>query len=109
MPPKYCLVLCACPGDAVARNIAEILVSNHLAACVNILPGITSVYAWEGKIESDREQLMLIKTDLNHYTKLESCIVEHHPHELPEVIAVPLQHGHSEYLAWISRWLDSKN
>ena len=80
----------------------------HFAACVNIVPGITSVYAWEGRIENEQECLMLIKTDSVRYTELERCILEQHPYELPEVIAVPVQHGYQEYLAWISQCLIPK-
>ncbi|MGH8559809.1 MAG: divalent-cation tolerance protein CutA [Methylococcales bacterium] len=97
----FCLVLCTCPDRAVADRIAETLVSRRLAACVNILPGITSVYIWKAKIEHAQEHLMLIKTDSSRYAELERCILENHPYELPEVIAVPLRHGFEQYLNWI--------
>lgn len=107
MKQDFCLVLCTCPDQAVAERIAQALVSRRLAACVNILPGITSVYQWQGKIEKGGEHLMLIKTDSARYSELERCILEQHPYELPEVIAVPLQHGFEEYLTWIRQCLDS--
>lgn len=84
------------------------LIIKHLAACVNILPKITSIYSWEGKIESDQEQLLLIKSNNETYPAVEHFIAENHPYELPEIIAVPLQHGSNGYLNWISQWLDSK-
>ena len=108
MSQDYYLVLCTCPDLAVAKRIAESIVSQHFAACVNIVPGITSVYSWEGRIESEQECLMLIKTDSGRYTELERCILDQHPYELPEVIAVPLQHGYEEYLAWIRQCLIPK-
>lgn len=106
MNQDYCLVLCTCPDHSVAKRIAEVLVSRHLAACVNIIPGITSVYFWKGKMENEQEQLMLIKTASSHYTEVERCIVEQHPYELPEVIAVPLRQGSEQYLAWIRQCLN---
>jgi periplasmic divalent cation tolerance protein len=108
MASEYCLVLCTCPNDSVARQLAETVVSRHLAACVNIVPGITSVYSWKGRVESVQEQLLLIKTDFSRYPGLESCIKENHPYELPEIIAVPLQKGLPEYLGWIRQWLDQE-
>jgi periplasmic divalent cation tolerance protein len=105
MSQEYCLVLCTCPNHAVAEQIANTLVSRHLAACVNIVPGITSVYFWKGKLEHDQEHLMLMKTDSSHYTEVERCIVDLHPYELPEVIAVPVQHGFEDYLTWIRQCL----
>ncbi|MCI0654758.1 MAG: divalent-cation tolerance protein CutA [Methylococcaceae bacterium] len=107
MSLDFCVVLCTCPDRAIAEMIAQTLVSRQLAACVNILPGITSVYYWKGKTENSQEHLMLIKTDSTHYGELEQCILEKHPYELPEIIAVPLQHGFEEYLTWIRQCLDS--
>ncbi|MCI0733777.1 MAG: divalent-cation tolerance protein CutA [Methylococcaceae bacterium] len=107
MSQEYLLVLCTCPEHSVAKQIAEALVSRHLAACVNIIPGITSVYFWKGKMEDGQEHLMLIKTASSHYTEVERCILEQHPYELPEVIAVPVQQGSDEYLTWIRECLIS--
>jgi periplasmic divalent cation tolerance protein len=105
MRQEYCLVLSTCPSHAVAEQIATTLVCRHLAACVNILPGITSVYRWQGEVEKDQEYLLLIKTDSNHYTEVESCIAGLHPYELPEVIAVPVQQGSEQYLTWLRQCL----
>ncbi len=107
MHQEICVVLCTCPSHPVAEQIATTLVSRHLAACVNILPGITSVYHWQGAIEKDQEVLLLIKTDASHYPDVESCIVELHPYELPEVIAVPVQQGSEQYLTWLRQCLHS--
>ncbi|MGH8475325.1 MAG: divalent-cation tolerance protein CutA [Methylococcales bacterium] len=103
----YCLVLCSCPDRTSAERIAGTLVSRHLAACVNILPGITSVYLWKGQIENAAEHLLFIKTTVARYAELERSILEEHPYELPEVIAVPLQNGFKDYLSWICQCLDS--
>ena len=92
---------CTCPDAAVARRLAESLVEAGLAACANLLPGVTSVYRWQGKIEADAEVLLVIKTDSAHYAALEAQIRREHPYELPEVIAVPVTTGSRPYLEWL--------
>ncbi len=96
------LVFSTCPDQTVAESLAEQLVSLQLAACVNILPGLTSVYRWQGKVERDSEVLLLIKTDTGHYSALEKLIRQHHPYELPEIIGVSVEMGLPEYLHWIT-------
>lgn len=103
MPTPHLLVLCTCPDQATAQNIAEQLVDRQLAACVNILPGITSIYQWQGKRETAQEYLLLIKTSNEVYETLEQTLSELHPYELPEVIAVSLERGSTTYLDWISQ------
>ncbi len=96
---------CTCPDDAVARRLAEGLVAAQLAACVNLVPGVTSVYRWQGEIETGAEVLLLIKTDVAHYAALEEQLLREHPYELPELIAVPLATGSRPYLEWLHRSL----
>lgn len=96
---------CTCPDEAVARRLAEGLVAAQLAACVNIVPGLTSVYRWQGEIQTDAEVLLLIKTDVAHYPALEEQLKREHPYELPELIAVPLATGSRPYLEWLHRSL----
>ena len=105
MDQEYCLILCTCPDEVVAKQLAEKLVSRHLAACVNLLPGITSIYSWQGKLEADSEVMLVIKSGVKAYSAVENLIVELHPYELPEIVAVPIQHGSPEYLNWISQCL----
>ena len=95
------LVYCTCPDHATAARIAETLVDRHLAACVNIVPGLTSVYRWQGQRETASEVLLLIKTRQATYLELQAAILSAHPYELPEIIAVPIQAGLPAYLAWI--------
>jgi periplasmic divalent cation tolerance protein len=85
------------------------LVERRLAACVNIAPGLTSVYLWEGRIERAEEHLLLIKTGVSAYDGLEAAIREHHPYELPEIVAVPIERGSRDYLQWITECLAPKS
>lgn len=101
MTSDYQIVLSTCPDAATARTIATALVERGLAACVNIVPGIESVYRWQGAIEQESELLLLIKSRADAYAALEQAILELHPYELPEVIAVPLSTGLPAYLGWI--------
>ena len=96
------IVLCTVPDRDTAEQIAANLVTERLAACVNIVPGITSVYRWENRIEKDAEYLLIIKTHSAVFDRLQDSIKRQHPYELPEVIAVPIKDGLPEYLDWIS-------
>lgn len=109
MSEQYSIVLCTCPNEETARQLADSIISGKLAGCVNIVPAITSVYPWNGKIEISPESLLLIKTRKDVYAALESHIKANHPYELPEVIAVPIDCGRAPYLEWIDSWLNSKN
>lgn len=85
----------------MASSIANSLVSSQLAACVNIIKGIESVYQWQGKIEHDKELLLIIKTRRSLFSQLEQEIQALHDYELPEIIAVPIEAGEKNYLNWI--------
>ncbi|MDE1886047.1 MAG: divalent-cation tolerance protein CutA [Xanthomonadaceae bacterium] len=97
------VIFCTCPDEASAARIAEALVSEHLAACVNRMSGIASTYRWEGAIHTDGEVLLLIKSVRERFEALRARIVALHPYELPEVIAVDIALGHAPYLDWIAR------
>ena len=97
----YQIILTTCPDNETARGIAESLVAAGLAACVNILPAVQSVYRWRGNIETDDESLLLIKSGTGNFAAISQRIVELHPYELPEVIAVPIVDGLKEYLKWL--------
>jgi len=92
----------------VAESLADLLVAERLAACVNILPAGRSVYEWQGKVEHETEHLLLIKSRHDRLPALEQRMCEVHPYELPELIAVPITEGLSSYLSWIDRQLDNK-
>lgn len=95
------LVLCACPDPEHARRIAGVLVRERLAACVNLVPAIESIYRWQGEVEQAQECLLLIKTTRARLPTLTERIVALHPYELPEVLAVEAGSGLDRYLGWI--------
>lgn len=99
---KHILVLSTCPGSISAKKIAQNLVAEKLAACVNIVPGVQSYFSWVGKVDNANEHLLVIKTTNDAYEKLEKRIQTLHPYELPEIIAVPIHTGLVGYLDWIS-------
>ncbi len=94
------VVLCTCPTDA-ADAIAGGLVKDKLAACVNTIKGISSVYRWHGNLETASESLLLIKAASQDYDKLEQRLRALHPYELPEIIALPIDRGYAPYLDWL--------
>lgn len=96
------LLLTNLPDEASAHALATMLVTERLAACVNVLAPCHSVYRWQGEIESAQEVPLLIKTTAARYADLEAAIRTHHPYELPEIIAVPVAHGLPEYLMWVA-------
>lgn len=95
------LCYCTCPDTTTARTIAETLVGERLAACVNRLPPIQSTYRWEGKVTTDTEELLLIKTTADRFEALRARLLAIHPYDLPELIAVPVERGHPAYLDWV--------
>lgn len=99
------LILCTCPDQNTAETIAGLLITGKLAACVNILPGITSIYEWQGVVERAQEHLLLIKSQHQQFAAIEAAIKTAHPYQLPEIIAVAIERGSAEYLQWIDTCL----
>lgn len=97
------VVFCACPSPDVAEKIASMLVAKGLAACVNIIPGVRSIYKWEGKIEDESELLMIIKTHQERLPDLRQAILEQHPYEVPEIIDIKIDGGSVGYLSWLDK------
>ena len=95
------VILCTCPDRVVAEQLARRLINEQLAACVNIVPNLLSIYSWQGKVESAEECLLLIKAPMSQYDLIENTLHEQHPYEVPEIIALPVQQGLPEYLQWI--------
>ena len=90
------------PSAAVARKIARALVTERLCACVNVVPGVRSVYRWKGRVCDDREWLLVIKLPKSKLKALGKRLVELHPYELPELVALPVVGGHAPYLKWVT-------
>ena len=99
--PEAHLVLVTAPTAREARTLARVVVGERLAACVNVVGPLRSIYRWQGKVEQAREYLLLIKTRPGLYPKLERRILELHSYDVPEVLAVPLDSGARPYLAWL--------
>jgi len=100
------LVLTTAGSEEEARKIAYTLVERRLAACVNIVPRIHSVYRWQGEVESGEEFLLIVKTTRDREEAVRSAIQGLHSYELPEYIVVAIESGSQEYLQWISESLD---
>jgi periplasmic divalent cation tolerance protein len=101
----YQVILCTCPTTAIAQEIAEHLVTEKLAACVNILPNIISVYRWQENVVSETEVQLLIKTKAANFAQLNDRVKQLHPYDTPEVIALNIQQGDHQYLNWINESL----
>jgi periplasmic divalent cation tolerance protein len=95
------VVLCTCPDASGAESLAATLVEQRLAACVNLLPDVRSVYRWQGAVERASEFLLLIKTTSDRFEALKDCIVSNHPYTVPEVIALEAVAGLDRYLDWV--------
>lgn len=105
---SYQIIHCTCPDQEIAEQLAHGLINEKLAACVNIIPCIYSIYPWQGKIASTQEYLLLIKTQKHLFKQVACYIRKHHPYDLPEIVAVPINQGSPEYLQWIDTCLASK-
>ena len=99
------IVLSTAGSEEEARKIAHHLVEQRLAACVNIVPRIESLYRWEGRVESNREYLLLIKTSSAMFPEVRDAIVALHSYELPECVEIAIEDGSSEYLQWVEESL----
>lgn len=100
MAKDVLVVLVTCPPDK-AQAIANALVEERVAACVNVVPGLSSVYRWKGAVHNDAEALLIVKSTKDRFEALKSSVLKHHPYELPEVIAIPVDRGHAPYLDWV--------
>ena len=99
--PEVCVAFITAPDLEKATGIARALVEERLAACVNLLPGIRSVYRWEGSIEEDAEVLLVVKTRADRAGALVDRVVALHPYDVPEVVMLPAVGGSPAYLDWV--------
>jgi periplasmic divalent cation tolerance protein len=96
------LVFTTLPSADKAAELAKALIEERLAACANLLPAIRSIYRWQGKLQDENEVLVLLKTRAEHLERLKLRILELHPYEVPEVLAVPVEAGYQPYLEWLA-------
>ncbi len=103
----YCIINCTTANKEDAVEIAKYLVQKKLIACCNIINGITSVYCWKNAMQQEEETLMIMKTKISLYKRVEEEIKKIHKYEVPEIICLPLKDGSSEYLNWIDEQTES--
>jgi periplasmic divalent cation tolerance protein len=96
------LVITTLPNADAAAELAKNVVGERLAACANLIPALRSIYKWQGKVQDENEVLILFKTRQEHYENLKSRILELHPYEVPEVLAIPVERGYAAYLDWLA-------
>ncbi len=101
-PADFVVALVTVPDAEAAARIGRALVEEQLAACVNIVPGLRSIYAWQGKLADDAEVLCVIKSRRAIYPALRDRVAALHPYDVPEIIALPLVEGNAPYLAWLA-------
>ena len=97
---QYCVILTTCPDREEGEQLARLLVESRLAACVQ-MTGVTSFYEWDGALNRDDEQLLLIKAPSSSYREIETVISRNHPYDVPEIIRIPVTAGSQRYLRWI--------
>jgi periplasmic divalent cation tolerance protein len=94
------VILCTAPDEGIAEELSRGLVRERLAACVNVISGLKSVYRWQGKIEEDSEVQLVIKTRRGRFDDVAAWLKDKHPYDVPEIIALPADHVSDEYLQW---------
>ena len=100
---RVVVVLVTCPTRAAARRIAVRLIERRLAACVNLVPSVESVFRWQGKTQRCRETLLVVKTTAARFASLTRAVLALHAYQVPEIIALPVRAGHPPYLDWVAR------
>lgn len=101
------MALSSAPDESVAQQLAHDLVKQQLAACVSIVPKVTSVYQWQGDIQTDSELLLVIKTCADKVPVLKQWLDAHHPYEVPELICCNISDGNDSYLTWLTQTLNT--
>ncbi|CNK01982.1 divalent cation tolerance protein CutA [Yersinia aldovae] len=96
------VVLCTAPDEASAQNLAAQVLGEKLAACATLLPGATSIYYWEGKLQQEYEVQLLFKSNTGHQQARLSYIKQHHPYQTPELLVLPVRDGDKDYLSWLN-------
>uniref|UniRef100_A0A182Q1F3 Uncharacterized protein n=1 Tax=Anopheles farauti TaxID=69004 RepID=A0A182Q1F3_9DIPT len=103
IPSDYSVAFVTAPDSKVAKDLAHRLVEQRLVACVNIVPSVTSIYAWEGEVKEDAEVLMMVKTRTDRMPEVTRFVRENHPYSVAEVISLPIADGNALYLEWMGK------
>lgn len=103
------VVYITCPTDETSTTLARILIENRLAACVNIIPTVRSLYEWKGQLCDDQESLLIIKTVQPLFEQLQKTVKAHHPYEVAEIIALPVVAGAEDYITWVKASIAGQN
>jgi periplasmic divalent cation tolerance protein len=102
MPENQIVILCTVPDRESGERISQALVEERLAACVNLVPGLVSIYRWDATVEKAEECLLLIKTVAGRFEAVRERVASLHPYKMPEIIGIPITAGSPEYLKWIT-------
>ena len=102
MSTEVLVVLVTAPTAEVAAGLARALVEARLAACGNVVPGLRSIYRWEGRVHDESEALLVLKTTRDRFEALRDEVLRLHPYDVPEVLALPVEAGAARYLAWVA-------
>lgn len=108
VPDSPLIALSTCPDETTAAEIARVLVSEGLAACVNRVPGVRSTYFWDGRLQDDAEVLLIVKTTAERLSELTARLTALHPYEVPELVAMAVQAGNERYLDWVRMSVQGK-
>jgi periplasmic divalent cation tolerance protein len=103
MMTEYIIVFITAPNEKEAVFISRTIVGERLAACVNIIPSVRSIYSWQGRIEDGQEILLIVKTKKSLFERLQARVKELHSYEVPEIIGLPVVEGSKEYLEWLGQ------
>ncbi len=106
MMTEYIIVFITAPNEEEAAGISQAIVGERLAACVNIIPSVRSIYRWQGRIEDEQEVLMIVKTKKSLFERLQGRVKELHSYSVPEIIGLPLVKGSKQYLDWLGQETD---
>jgi periplasmic divalent cation tolerance protein len=107
MTTEYIIVLISAPNEEEASKISHTVVEERLAACVNIMHSVRSIYRWQGRVEDESEVLMVVKTKRTLFERLQGRVKELHSYEVPEIIGLPVIEGSKEYLDWLGQETDT--
>ena len=108
MTEQVIVALSTCPDEATARHLAQTLVGERLATCVNRVAGVASTYFWDGRLQEDAEILLIIKTTAARQDELAARLKDLHPYELPELVVLPVTGGNEPYLQWVRSGVEQK-